>query len=64
MHDVQIHLLYTWYLSENARRRIAILGQVPPIPALTFVLQSREKAKGGPRFLSENLLQPKLGEDK
>ncbi len=40
-------------LSENTRRRIAILGQVPPVPMLTFVVESREKAKVGCKTLSD-----------
>jgi hypothetical protein len=50
-------------LSQNARRRIAILGQVSPTPALSPVFSSRQKPKVGARFLSENRLQQKLGED-
>jgi hypothetical protein len=42
-------------LSENARRRIAILGQVPPSSTLNFVMKSREKAKVDDKILSENL---------
>jgi hypothetical protein len=49
-------------LSENACRRIAIPGQVSPLPTLTFVLHSREKAEVGRKFLSENLYCGKLGE--
>src|SRR3989440_11859326 len=48
--------------SENARRGIVLLGQVPPTPTLTFVSQSRQKAEVRPRFLSENRLRTKLGE--
>src|SRR5713226_6736334 len=50
-------------LSENACRRIVLLGQVPPPSTLTFVSQSRQKGKVSTRFLSENRLRPKLGED-
>src|SRR5579859_869658 len=49
--------------SENARRGIVLLGQVPPTPPLTFVSQSRQMGKVGARFSSENRLRPKLGED-
>jgi hypothetical protein len=48
-------------LSENARRGIAILGHVPPISTLSFVVQSKEKAKVGDQVLSENLFERKLG---
>ena len=48
--------------SQNARRRIAILGHAPPIPTLRFVVQSKEKGKVGPKILSENLFERKLGE--
>ncbi len=51
-------------LSENACRRIAILGQVSPLPALSFVLHSRAKAEVGRRFLSENLCCGKLGKER
>jgi len=39
----------TWCagLSENIRRRIAILGHVPPISTLCFVGENREKAEVG-----------------
>ena len=50
-------------LSGNARRRIALLSQAPPLPTLSFVVQSREKAEVGRKILSENLFRPKLGED-
>src|SRR5947209_15702373 len=50
-------------LSENTRRRIGLLGQVPPTPPLTFVSQNRQKAKVGAEFSSENRLRSKLGED-
>lgn len=33
----------------------SLLGHVSPIPALTFVLQNREKVKVRPKSLSENL---------
>jgi len=46
--------------SENARRGIAILSQAPPILTLSFVLQSREKARVSGSILSENLFERKL----
>ena len=48
--------------SENACRRIALLGQVPPFPPLSFVVHSREKDKVGPEILSENLFERKCWE--
>ena len=48
-------------LSENACRRIAILGQVPPISTLCFVVHNREKVEVSPKILSENLFGRKLG---
>ena len=50
-------------LSENARHGSTILGQVSPTPTLNYVLSSRQKPKVGAKFLSENRLQQKLGED-
>ena len=55
-------LVFHFNLSENARRRIGLLGQVPPTPPLIFVSQSKQKAKVGMRLLSENHLRPKSGE--
>jgi len=48
-------------LSENTRRGIGLLGQVPPIPTLCFVRKSREKAKVSCKILSENLFEGKVG---
>jgi hypothetical protein len=50
--------------SENTCRRIAILGQVSPIPTLRFVIHSRGKAKVGSKILSENLLGMKVRKKK
>jgi hypothetical protein len=47
-------------LSENAWRRIAILGHVPPILTLRFVVKDKEKAKVGGYILSENLFEGEL----
>ncbi len=51
-------------LSGNARLRIAILGQAPPISTLSFVVHTREKAEVSRRFLSENLFGSKLGKER
>jgi hypothetical protein len=48
-------------LSENTRRRIAILSQVPPVSTLSFVRKGRGKARVGDQILSENLLGQKFG---
>ena len=42
-------------LSENAWRGKVLPGQVSPVPTLSFVVETREKAKVSRRFLSENL---------
>jgi hypothetical protein len=42
----------------------AILGQVPPTLMLSFVVENGAKAGVGRRFLSENLLRKKLGEER
>lgn len=39
----------------------SLLGHVSPIPALTFVLQNREKVKVRPKSLSDNLFGRKVG---
>jgi hypothetical protein len=39
-------------------------GQVSPVLTLSFVRESREKAKVGRTFLSENLFEGKLGEER
>jgi hypothetical protein len=45
------------HLSENARRRIALLGYVSPSSTLNFVVESREKARVSGEILSENLFE-------